>query len=116
MPVADDELPGEVSRSVDGQRATPDQELVSSRIGQVNDDLLPPGQDRHDPGGRLPDAHENDAVPAGDIFRSDTGRPPPVQPRTGPKGDECLPGPKPGLCGLVLSVPPEQLQLFERIW
>src|SRR2546423_1177945 len=111
MPVADDELPGEVSRPVDGQRATPDQELVSSRSGQVNDDLLPPGQDRHDPGGRLPDAHENDAVPAGDIFRSDAGRPPPVQPRTGPEGDESLPCTKASRRGLVLSVPPELLQL-----
>src|SRR5438128_53804 len=66
-------------------------------------------------GGRLLDPDEDDAVPAGDVFRCDPSRPAPVQPRTGTKGDERLTGPEAGRRGLVLSIPPEQLQLIRRI-
>jgi hypothetical protein len=47
--MTDDELASEISRPVDCQRTTPDEELVSSQLGQLEDDVLPPSQNRHDP-------------------------------------------------------------------
>jgi len=70
---------------------------------------------RHDPSGRLPDSHIDDAIPPADVLRGDTDRPSPVQSGAGPKGDECLPGPEPGRCGLVLSIPPQQLEFVGRV-
>jgi hypothetical protein len=94
--MTDDELASEISRPVDCQRTTPDEELVSGRLGQLEDDVLPPSQNRHDPSGGLPDSHIDDAIPPADVLRGDTDRPSPIQPGAGPKGDECLPGPEPG--------------------
>src|SRR2546423_1244186 len=115
MPVADDELPGEVSRTVDSQRPASDEELIPGRRGQFEDGVLPASEHRYDPSGRPPYPHKDDAVPAGDAPRGNAGRPAPVHPRSRPEGNQCLPGPEPSGRSLVLGISPEQLQLFERI-
>src|SRR5229473_1376035 len=84
--MANDELASEVSRPVDGEGAAPDEELIPGRLGQLENDLLPPGQNWHDPGRRLPDPHEGDAVSVGDIL---CGDPPPVD-CLGPRLPRCL--------------------------
>jgi len=94
--MANDELAREISRTVDCQRTTPDEELVSGRLGQLEDDVLPPSQNRHDPSRGLPDSYVDDAIPPADVLRGDERRPAPVQPSTGSEGDERLSGTKAG--------------------
>jgi hypothetical protein len=47
--MANDELPGQVSRPVDGERPAPDQELVPGGCVQLEDEFLPARKEWHDP-------------------------------------------------------------------
>src|SRR5207302_98829 len=64
---------------------------------------------------RLPNAHEDGAIPAGDVLCGNASRPSPVEPGPDAESDERVAGTKASGRGLVLSVPPEQLELIQRV-
>jgi hypothetical protein len=92
-----------------------DQELVPGGRSQPDNFELPAGEHGSLQRNGLPDTHEHGAVPTDDFIGGDPGHPAPIVSRAGAQRDERPAGPQAGRRRLVLSVPPEVLELFRRI-